>query len=449
MLYNYLIFFLGFYSWNYQGDNCIDNLLLRKKININVSEPITNRKKLIGVFEEVCSISPSLNLYLDNINLNRLNLYTRIKIYLYNLYSLLILSLLCIQPIYLITQIILDNNNSIEYFETLLLNITSPINYIWAKYYFSTNHFIYFTSSCKTTCSSFISVLLILTCVSILVNVLLIESIYNNYYYIHKIYKPYGIILLILEWIYSRLTFGLTCSCFTIVFLKHIKDMKNFIRKILINEIDMEDSYCLTKLIRHISVLRHTVEISIIFYNSIFSILTITGGLSLSLLIRKIINKYNNLNSTNDLNIENETLLILEPNTIIFTEHEKYLIQAYVIYLMCQIGFFGIIIYYSHIKHNLIRIVQSSSFITRFLSRYSLTKLKNKCENTDKKIYLSKMLLCIEEENATSIDWMILDRLTSNNWMDFSIMGISTQDGSLVKKIVALSSLLYIFWGSP
>ena len=47
-------------------------------------------------------------------------------------------------------------------------------------------------------------------------------------------------------------------------------------------------------------------------------------------------------------------------------------------------------------------------------------------------------------ENATSIDWMVLEKLTRNKWMDFSILGISTQDGSLIKKVITFSSLIYI-----
>ena len=54
------------------------------------------------------------------------------------------------------------------------------------------------------------------------------------------------------------------------------------------------------------------------------------------------------------------------------------------------------------------------------------------------------MILCIEEENATTLDWLILDKLLKTKWMDFSIMGISSQDGSLIKKIIALSSIGYL-----
>jgi hypothetical protein len=53
------------------------------------------------------------------------------------------------------------------------------------------------------------------------------------------------------------------------------------------------------------------------------------------------------------------------------------------------------------------------------------------------------MIICIEQENASSIDWILLEKLTTSKWLDFSIMGISTQDGSLIKKVITFSSIIY------
>ena len=58
--------------------------------------------------------------------------------------------------------------------------------------------------------------------------------------------------------------------------------------------------------------------------------------------------------------------------------------------------------------------------------------------------HYTKMILCIEQETATSIDWIILEKLTHSKWMEFSIFGISTQDGSLIKKVITFSSLIYL-----
>ena len=53
--------------------------------------------------------------------------------------------------------------------------------------------------------------------------------------------------------------------------------------------------------------------------------------------------------------------------------------------------------------------------------------------------------LNILEESATTIDWLILGNMLSEKWLDFTIFGISTSDGKLLKKSIALgSTLLFI-----
>jgi hypothetical protein len=52
-------------------------------------------------------------------------------------------------------------------------------------------------------------------------------------------------------------------------------------------------------------------------------------------------------------------------------------------------------------------------------------------------------MMIIEEESATTIDWLILDRLTKENWIDFTILGVSTRDGSLIKKVLTFATIFY------
>ena len=41
---------------------------------------------------------------------------------------------------------------------------------------------------------------------------------------------------------------------------------------------------------------------------------------------------------------------------------------------------------------------------------------------------------------------MLLNKIIENRWLDFTIMGISTQDGSLIKKVITFSGLFYVFY---
>jgi len=130
-------------------------------------------------------------------------------------------------------------------------------------------------------------------------------------------------------------------------------------------------------------------------------------------------------------------------NAIEFSTHDYYLLQSYVSYLIYIGIFFWNVIYYSELRNDLIKIIQSSSFVNKFLTRWSTQKIQTKCRDENPAIQLNKMLICIEQENATSIDWIVLDKLTTDKWMDFSILGISTQDGSLIKKVFTFSSIIY------
>ena len=426
MLYNYLLFFLGIYSWNYKSTTFLERLLQKKEINLSLLTQNKNNKKLIK-FDKTDSNSPNLNFYLTVLDLKELSPNLKYKIYVYNLYSFCIFLFLCVQPFYLLYKLCSDTNNFQEYFITFLININTPINYLWAKYYFSTNHFDLFVNSCNYNCWSFLVFIIIITCISIITSLIDIDTFYNEYYYIYNFNKTIGVTIVILEWIYSRLIFALTSTAFTIVFCKHVKQIRNFIKQIISNEFDLEDSYCLTALISNIASLRHSVEISIKFYNKLLSFITVTGGVSLAIFIRHLYNKTNE---------QMQKAIILE-------QHEKYLLQSYILYAICQLIFFYNVIYYSELRNRLVKLIQSSSFINKFLIRWSASRLKKKCKDACEIKQLSKIILCIEQENATSIDWMILEKLTRNKWMDFSILGISTQDGTLIKKVITFSSLIY------
>jgi hypothetical protein len=364
------------------------------------------------------------------IDLKELSPSLKYKIYVYNLYSLCIFLFLCVQPSYLFFKMFHETNNFLEYLLTFLININTPINYLWAKYYFSTNHFDLFINSCNYNCFSFAFFIISITLVSILISLINIDSFYNDYYYIYYLNKIPGLIVVIIEWVYSRLLFALTSSAFTIVFCKHVKQIRNFIKEIITNEFDLEDSYCLSSLISNIASLRHSVEISIKFYNKLLSFISVSGGISLAIFIRHLYNKLNE----QKLN---------EQNGLILQDHEYYLLQSYIFYIICQIIFFYNVINYSELRNRLVKLIQSSSFVNKFLIRWSTSRLQKKCRDTCEIKKLTKIILCIEQENASSIDWMILEKMTRNKWMDFSILGISTQDGTLIKKVITFSSIIY------
>ena len=55
---------------------------------------------------------------------------------------------------------------------------------------------------------------------------------------------------------------------------------------------------------------------------------------------------------------------------------------------------------------------------------------------------INAVILNIAEESATTTDWIVLGNMLSEKWIDFTIFGISTADGSLIKKSLTIGGLL-------
>ena len=357
MLYNNLLFFLGLYSWNIKKTNLIDKLLCKKNINYTPISPIKPAKKIIELIERETVNTPNVNFYSD-ISIEIVN-KNKNKVYIYNIYSLCIFIFLSNQTIYLLYNLFTLNNieNLDELLIIFLININNPIHYLWAKYYFTTNHLELFNMNCsvfycKNNSHIFTILLLFVVLINIIVNFININSFYNEYYLIYLFPKYIAFPFIVIEWIYTRILYAITTISFTIVFCSHIKDIKVFINDINNTEFDLEDSYCLSNLISKIVSLRHSVEISISLFNNIYSFLTVTGGISFGILISQKISNSEILN------------------------HEIYLIQSYILIFVCQIIFFYNVIIYSIHRNNLIKFIQSSFFVNKFLTRWSTAKLK-------------------------------------------------------------------------
>ena len=459
MLYNYLIFFLGFYSWDFKPNNWFESLINSKFVIELHPPPLKNNKKLIDYLENNTNSpwnTPCISFVIEEeININK-----RIKIYSYQFYSFLIFLLLFIQPLYLIICAFTKLDNFENYLISFLCHINTPINYLWAKYYYRYNHCLKFyinSNNCKN-CDKFLITILIGSFLSIVFNLIFKSSFlnnYNSYYYFfnnqNNNMNMFIYIFSIFEWIYARSLYTLTASSFTIVFCNHVNELINFKYKFDKNKFEMENNYCLTKMITTIASLRHSIEQSIDYYNNIISFITTTGTLSIGIFIRhNLMFKFNDLS---DINIEDNNI---------------YIIQNFLIFMCFQFIFFINIYRYSRLIVSINKRLQSSDFINHFLTRWTVSKVKSKCNKTTHKInseneiltvnkefvqtqdeilYNTKILICIDEENATTLDWFVLDKLINVKWMDFKVMGISFDDGELIKKTIALSSILLVLFG--
>tara|TARA_B100000424_G_C22868356_1_gene462469 strand:+ start:197 stop:826 length:630 start_codon:yes stop_codon:yes gene_type:complete len=201
---------------------------------------------------------------------------------------------------------------------------------------------------------------------------------------------------------------------------EHILRFYKLIKDIDKNEFDFEDNVCLSNIIYEITKIRNEIEITIQNFNDIISITTVLGGISLAIFIRDVFPE-------NNFNIN-------------FEDHDRYLVHAIILYIISQMMLLFNMYRYSSRRDDVLKYIKSVDFIQRFLTRISTEKIMHKTKGN-----VNLVTLNILEESATTIDWLILGNMLSEKWLDFTIFGISTSDGKLLKKSIALgSTLLFI-----
>ncbi len=406
---DFLLNFLGIQSWY------IDFYLSKKRKIKKCNKKCNKNIKSLNLLNLLEDETPSPKLSIYDIRMYKKPTPRQyFNLIMYNIYSLLILILLSIQPIYTLYMYSRHTEN-IKFLSSFFMHVNIPIIYIWEKIYFKTNHFEQYLL-CKKFKFGIISAS---TVISILVNFIDMPSFYNEYYWLNYISGPLFFILISIEWLYSRLVLFLFVYCFIFIMNSHILRFKKVIKDIENNEFNFEENTCLSNLISEITSIRHEIEITISNFNNIISLTTVFGGISLAIFIRDIF-------PTNKFSIDE----------INFETHDRYLMHPMTLYVFSQIILLINMSRYSFRRDEILKYIKSINFINRFLSRMSVKRVMNKTKD------INVVTLNIIEETATTIDWLILGNILSEKWLDFTIFGISTSDGQLIKKSITLGGTL-------
>lgn len=320
----------------------------------------------------------------------------------------IILTFLSIQPFYIIYLMFQDGHNIRQYLGFSALFLIPVINFIWLKYYFSTNH-LDITFESYTHKYIKYKYVLITSCLVSLCYIIFIIGFFkgepeNILYFSSGTKIGYWFYFLINEFLNKTLIFH-NYLITIIVFYKHNDDIKKYIYK-LENQSNfiLDTNEFINDLIREITSLRSKVERSIYYFNSLISITTILVCFSVFIFF--------------DVVFRQDTHLLNYVDAI----------SLLVFYIIVQSIFFVIIYDYADKRTNLYKAISGHSFLYKYIFI--------------KTIYMQ------EENNRISVmlNWMILKNILENNWIDFRIMGISSKDGDLIKKSIALASLLIVIF---
>ena len=406
-----LLLILGIKSWD------TENLLV-KKTDVNAKFLRSNKNiktiNLLNLLEEDETPSPKMALYKIN-KQSKSNVITNCFYLFYTIYFLFIMFILSIQPVYTIIMFSKDTSK-LKYLTSFFLHINLPLIHIWSKIYFKTNH-IDNVLKCKTFKGSLI---IIASIISMIINLVDIKSFYNEYHWLNTFNNNILFFtLIIIEWIYSRISLFLFVFTFMFVLNEHIKKLKNLKIQLEENEFDFENNVCLSNLIIKLAKTKYEIEKTINLFNDIISYTTILGGISLAIFLRDVFP-----HGFKDL-------------TLNFDDHDRYLIHPIILYICNQIILIIIMRKYSYAREEILHFIKSIDFINRFLIRTSTEKIAKKSNGN-----ISLVTLNILEDSAITLDWLILGNMLSEKWLDFNIFGISTSDGKLIKQSIAIGSTL-------
>ena len=336
-------------------------------------------------------------------------------------YTTFIFCVLCISPIYTIFNITKNQYNNNFLYSSLFFLLIEPTQYVLSIIYFGTPHFenFYlnknnFDPQCFPTTNQFVILIVAILIVLGIINFLFISNIF-----VHNLDTPIllsgnqsiDFTIRLFSWIYGRLTLYVNLLCFSLVFCKHCKIIQDYVKKLENENISNANILSINIITQDILSIRNELEESISKFISIFSSFTILGAIGFGFFIERI--KAGNFDS--------------------FPWNEL------VIYIIVQVIFIIIIYRVSSYQKDLIDYVRQPKFVEKFLKRYTIRDIKEKFEDP---IMIS---LNLDEENSSQLDWIILDRLLNEQWAEFNVMGIDISNGELIKRGIALVSIIVAF----
>ena len=179
-----------------------------------------------------------------------------------------------------------------------------------------------------------------------------------------------------------------------------------------------------TAIILNISLKKNEIIKTINLFNDIVTFITLIGGISISLFIRLI-------TPTEAIHIAD----IRMDNVF-----DIYIFYGIMLILINQLFMLWNIYLYTKNVENILSNVKSYEFVKRYLYRIQPSVIfKNKAQSEA----ISLMNLSISEDSATTLDWLILCDMLSDKWLEFTLFGISTSDGKLIKKGLTLVGSLW------
>ena len=336
------------------------------------------------------------------------------------LYTFFIGSILGTQPVYTLYYIVtsVDENHNF-YWASLFFNLIPFVQYVLSVDYFMRSHFEDFYISKFVNykfpgMNTFVCLVVVLNFIISLFNQLVLSGIlstesndsefpgfesYRNSITIN--------IYLIVLWVYARSIIYINLTVFCLVFYKHCKILSNYVRKLKNNTFD--NILTINNITQEVLGIRYEMEESIDLLKNIFSSFTLLGAIGFGFFIERLKNG----------------------------NFQFFPWNQFIIYVIIQIIFIVIIFRVAINKQKLSDYIRQPAFIDKFLKRYNPAEVKDKFKDN-----IEIVILNIEEENSSTLDWIVLNDIFNEDWTEFKVMGIDISNGELIKKGFVIVGLI-------
>lgn len=438
-VFNYILTFIGFRKnskiINKKEENSKFLNFINRKIfhknekEIELSQPRRVTRRLYkGLYNRDLSPEKKYDIEKNEFALNAMmvsrdNFRKKIKKIVYLIcswsYTIFVIGTLLVKPIYNIIYVINNKDASGFYIAFIFFNSIPVTQYIFGFIYFQTSHFEdFYIKRNKHTGMNFFS--LIICGFSIIMSLvsyfILIKDIENDGEFpdVHFFeYKNFVFTYLWFSWIYGNLTLYTNLTAFSLVFCKHCSIIDKYINKLELNK--ESNDITINDIIQETLDIRHNLEYSIDMFKNIFSMFTILGGIALGLFIERI----------------------KVSSFFLFPWHKL------IVYIIAQTIFILIIIKVSRNKDRLSDYIKTPIFVEKFLKRYNPKEIDEKFKDENEKEMHQMIIINTLEENASTLDWIVLNDVINEKWTEFKVMGIDISDSSLIKKGVVIVGIIF------
>mgnify|MGYP006153524809 CR=1 FL=1 len=338
------------------------------------------------------------------------------------LYTFLITGALLAKPVYNLIHVIEHPDVKINFYMSyMFFNLIPVTQYILGFIYFQYQHFDNFYIEEQTKKWNGVPYMNIFTIAIAFFS--LVVSIFSHFFMKLNIENDgefprinsfengnFIVFYLWVTWIYGNIAVYTNLTTFSLVFYKHCRIIQNYVNKLENNR--LLDGLTINNIIQEILSIRHKLEKSISYFKNIFSAFTIMGAIAFGFFLERI----------------------KASNYDFFPWHQ------FIVYVIVQGIFIYVIFKVNKSKRKLTDYIRAPVFVHDFLKRYTAQELDSKFNKEDDMFQM--IVINIQEENASTIDWIVLNEIIGEKWTEFPVMGIDVSDGSLIKKGLVVVTLI-------